>query len=112
MCISASLEAERLFDQLIKQFDLQNLYNNKRLGDSEKDVNPRSFFVAGKDGLITISVEDHDPNRAAQIAERLSQVRCANKMGGWHCRNRRKGDSSLKSNLSAKKMLWPMQRLT
>ena len=47
---------------------MQNLYNDKRLSDTEKDLKKRSFFVAGKDGLITISVEDHDPNRAAQMA--------------------------------------------
>ncbi len=37
------LGSRTIADQLIKQFDLQNLYNDKRLSDTEKDLKKRSF---------------------------------------------------------------------
>lgn len=62
------LGSRTIADDLIKQFGLQNAYKAKRLSDAEEDLKKHSNFEAGKDGLVTISVEDHDPKRAAAIA--------------------------------------------
>jgi len=62
------LGSRTIADDLIKQFGLQNVYKAKRLSDAEADLKKRSDFEAGKDGLVTISVVDHDPKRAAAIA--------------------------------------------
>lgn len=62
------LGSKIISDTLIKRFGLQQIYKTKRLSDTEKMLKNRSKFVAGKDTLITISVEDHDPRRAADIA--------------------------------------------
>ena len=62
------LGSRTIADELIKQFDLQKVYKEKRISDAEKELKSRSTFFSGKDTLITISVEDHDPSRAAALA--------------------------------------------
>jgi len=62
------LESRTIADSIIKQFDLQQVYKIKKLSDTEKELRARSTFISGKDTLITISVEDHDPKRATDIA--------------------------------------------
>lgn len=62
------LGSRTIADDLIHQFDLQKVYKRKRLSDAEKVLKSASKFEAGKNSLVTISVEDHDPQRAADLA--------------------------------------------
>jgi tyrosine-protein kinase Etk/Wzc len=62
------LKSRTIADELIKRFDLQKIYKTKRISDTAKKLKDRSTFVSGKDTLITISVEDHDANRATSLA--------------------------------------------
>jgi tyrosine-protein kinase Etk/Wzc len=62
------LQSRTIADTLIKQFDLQRVYHTKRLSDAEKILQNNSVFMLGKNTLITISVEDHDPKRATDMA--------------------------------------------
>jgi tyrosine-protein kinase Etk/Wzc len=62
------LKSQSIADGLIKQFNLKQLYHTKTLGGARKVLANNSKFVSGKDGLINISVEDHDPHRAAGMA--------------------------------------------
>jgi len=62
------LKSRTIADELIKRFDLQTIYKTKRISDTAKRLKDRSTFVSGKDTLITISVEDHDANRATRLA--------------------------------------------
>jgi tyrosine-protein kinase Etk/Wzc len=62
------LGSQTIADELIKRFDLQKVYKKKRISDTEKELRSRSTFVSGKDTLISINVEDHDANRAAELA--------------------------------------------
>jgi tyrosine-protein kinase Etk/Wzc len=62
------LESRTIADGIIKRFDLQQVYKIKKISDTEKELRARSTFILGKDSLITISVEDHDPKRATDIA--------------------------------------------
>jgi tyrosine-protein kinase Etk/Wzc len=56
-------------DALIQRFDLMGEYRKKRMSDTRKELENRTTAVAGaKDGLIRLSVEDHDPKRAADLA--------------------------------------------
>jgi capsule polysaccharide export protein KpsE/RkpR len=56
-------------DALIQRFGLMAEYGEKRLSDTRKVLENRTTATAGtKDGLIRISVEDHDPRRAAELA--------------------------------------------
>lgn len=62
------LGSRTIADSLIHQFDLQRVYKTRLLSEAEKKLKKNSSFVAGKDTLITISVKDHSPKRAAAIA--------------------------------------------
>jgi capsule polysaccharide export protein KpsE/RkpR len=62
------LNSRTVADSLVKRFDLQNVYKTKRLSSAIKKLEGRSTFATGKNTLITISVQDHDPNRAADLA--------------------------------------------
>jgi tyrosine-protein kinase Etk/Wzc len=62
------LGTQSVADKLIKRFDLMKLYHAKRLSDAQAGLKKYSKFITGKDGMITISVMDHDPKRAAAIA--------------------------------------------
>src|SRR5882757_4979818 len=63
------LTSRTVEDALIQRFGLMAEYREKRLSDARKELEYRTNAVAGtKDGLIRISVEDHDPRRAAELA--------------------------------------------
>jgi tyrosine-protein kinase Etk/Wzc len=56
-------------DQLIKDFNLREVYRDKTLFDTREDLSQASDIFAGKDGIIVISVVDKDPKRAAALAD-------------------------------------------
>jgi tyrosine-protein kinase Etk/Wzc len=62
------LHSRTIQDRLIDQFDLRKVYKVKRYQDARKKLDARSYIVAEKEGLISISVDDRDPSRAAALA--------------------------------------------
>jgi len=64
----AILKSETLEDALIQKFDLKAVYGKKMQEDARKRFESRSDIVATKEGIISISVSDRDPKRAAAIA--------------------------------------------
>lgn len=73
------LGSRSIADQIIKQFDLQQVYKTKNLIDTRKALEGHSKFTMGKDSLVTIKVDDHDSKRAADIANAyLASLREAN----------------------------------
>ncbi len=62
------LGSQSVIDNMVKRFDLMNVYHGHRLSDAEGGLKQVSKFIAGKDGMISISVVDHDPKRAAAMA--------------------------------------------
>jgi tyrosine-protein kinase Etk/Wzc len=62
------LGSRTIADGLVKKFDLQKIYKTKKLSDSIKVLQKRSTFTAGKNTLVTIKVDDHDPKLAAELA--------------------------------------------
>jgi tyrosine-protein kinase Etk/Wzc len=55
-------------DNLIRQFDLLGAYRDRRMSDARRDLEDASSIVSGKEGFISISVEDKDRLRAVEIA--------------------------------------------
>jgi uncharacterized protein involved in exopolysaccharide biosynthesis len=55
-------------DELIRRFDLLRVYRDRRMSDARRDLEEASAIVVGKEGFVTISVEDKDRDRAPQIA--------------------------------------------
>jgi tyrosine-protein kinase Etk/Wzc len=68
------LGSRTIADELIKRFDLQQVYKTKKLSTAEKKLKSNSKFISGKDTLIMISVDDHDPKRAADLANSYLDV--------------------------------------
>lgn len=65
----ALLTSRTVEDAMIQRFRLMQEYDEKRMSDTRKVFEGRTTAVAGaKDGLIRISVEDRDPQRAAELA--------------------------------------------
>lgn len=62
------LESRTIADHLIGKFNLQQLYKTKKMEDTRTALKRNSRFLASKDGLIHITVDDHDPNRASEMA--------------------------------------------
>ncbi len=65
----ALMKSRTVEDAMIDRFHLMDIYHKKRRSDARKKLERRVAIDNGaKDGLITISVTDHDPQRAEQMA--------------------------------------------
>lgn len=63
------LKSRTVEDATIQRFGLMAEYKTKRLSDARKVFEGRAKVVAGlKDGLIRITIEDHNAKRAAELA--------------------------------------------
>lgn len=61
------LESRTIADNLINTFHLQSLYKTKTMEDTRVALKKHSKFIATKDGLIHITVEDHSPTLASDM---------------------------------------------
>jgi len=65
----AMLRSRTVEDGMINRFGLMHEYHKRYLSDARKAFEHYAAVDgSGKDGLIHISVEDHDPRRAAELA--------------------------------------------
>jgi capsule polysaccharide export protein KpsE/RkpR len=64
------LSSRTVRDNLIQQFDLKKLYRDRRMEDARKDLAEHTgISVDRKSQIITITVIDHDPKRAAAMGQ-------------------------------------------
>jgi uncharacterized protein involved in exopolysaccharide biosynthesis len=67
----ALLQSTTVADRLVDEFKLMQVYDTKYRFEARKELAANSRIALGrKDGLITVEVEDTDPQRAAAIANR------------------------------------------
>lgn len=68
------LESRRINEEIVRRFDLKTLYKKKLMVDALKEL--RRHFKARVDdvGIIRISVEDRDPQRAADMANAYAEL--------------------------------------
>jgi uncharacterized protein involved in exopolysaccharide biosynthesis len=65
----ALMQSVGVADRVIDKFKLLEVYEEKFLVDTRKELDKRVRIVVGKkDGLISVEVDDHSPDRAAQMA--------------------------------------------
>ena len=65
----ALLKSRSIFDAIVQRFNLKEMYEASYLEDARRALEQRTRVSAGaKDGIISIEVEDHDPKRAADMA--------------------------------------------
>lgn len=64
------LSSETARDRLIKDFQLQHVYRDSKIEDARKELADHTeLSVDRKSGIISITVTDHDPKRAAAMAQ-------------------------------------------
>jgi uncharacterized protein involved in exopolysaccharide biosynthesis len=61
------LKSRTVADRLIARFNLQKVYDTDLVEKARKKLEDKTSIVSGKDGLITIDVEDSDPKRVTQL---------------------------------------------
>lgn len=65
----AMLQSRTVEDSMVRRFGLMKEYHAHYLSEARRDLdNHATIDGSGKDGLIHISVEDHDPRKAADLA--------------------------------------------
>jgi len=62
------LKSRTIADNLIARFELGKVYDEDRVSDARKRLEKETTIIAGRDGIITIEVDDRDPKRAAELA--------------------------------------------
>lgn len=64
----ALLKSRTVEDAMVQRFDLKRLYHEKKMSDAQKAFESHCDLESNlKNGLIRISITDHDPQRAAQM---------------------------------------------
>jgi uncharacterized protein involved in exopolysaccharide biosynthesis len=64
------LSSRTVQDKLIQQFDLKKLYWDRRMEDARRDLAEHTAIsMDRKSQIITVSVTDHDPKRAAAMTQ-------------------------------------------
>lgn len=62
-------QSRTIADRMIERFDLKTVYDEKLTHDARLKLTESTRVVLGKkDGVITLEVDDHDPKRAADMA--------------------------------------------
>ena len=57
-------------DRLIEEFDLKKVYRESKMEDARKELTKQTSVTEDrKSGIISIAVTDHDPRRAAAMAQ-------------------------------------------
>lgn len=67
----AMLKSRNISEKIVRRFDLQRVYEQKTIIGTLKRLEQVSSITAGKDGVITVEVDDKDPERAAEIANQF-----------------------------------------
>lgn len=62
------LKTRSVQEALVRRFDLQTRYHQKFLDSTRRILEGSTTFTSGKDNIITIQVDDKDPQVAADIA--------------------------------------------
>lgn len=71
----ALMQSRSASERIIDGFKLMSVYEVRLQSDAQDKLKSRTSFAVGKrDGLITVSVDDHDPQRAADMANRFVEI--------------------------------------
>lgn len=63
------LKSRTISDAMVERFQLKELYKAELMEGARKELEDQTRIASNaKDGLITIEVDDHDPKRAADMA--------------------------------------------
>ena len=69
----AILQSRSIADALISKYKLQSVYRKKEVEDVRKQLAQQTRIRTGKGGVISVGVDDRDPERAAALANSYVQ---------------------------------------
>ena len=69
----AILKSRNIMEKIAQRFDLQKVYEQKTVTATLTVLGSVSSIAAGKDGIITVEVDDKDPERAAVLANAYTE---------------------------------------
>jgi tyrosine-protein kinase Etk/Wzc len=64
----AILRSRTVHEALVRSFDLQKVYKDPKFEDAIRDLRGNSAIKIATDGTIAVTVSDHQPARAAELA--------------------------------------------
>jgi len=64
----AMINSRSVADNLISRFQLMKVYDRKFQSDTRKELAKATSIYSGKDGIISVQVDDEEPKRAAALA--------------------------------------------
>jgi uncharacterized protein involved in exopolysaccharide biosynthesis len=64
----AFMKSNSVQDELIERFKLQERYDKKFKDDTRKELTENTRASSGKDGIISVQIDDKDPKFAAELA--------------------------------------------
>jgi tyrosine-protein kinase Etk/Wzc len=102
----AIVQSDTVADALIKRLGLEAVYKTQKLSQARARLAASSKFVSEKGGMISITVKDEDPRRAAAIANAY--------VDELHAINSRLviGEASVRRNFFAQQLTLEKDRLT
>jgi tyrosine-protein kinase Etk/Wzc len=102
----AIVQSNTVADALVKRLNLEAVYHVKKLSDARARLAASSKFVSEKGGMISITVKDEDPHRAADIANAYTDE--------LHSINSRLviGEASVRRNFFGQQLALAKDRLT
>jgi capsular polysaccharide biosynthesis protein len=78
----AFMKSNSVQDELIERFKLQERYETKFKDDTRLTLTGNTRATSGKDGLITVQIDDKDPKFAAELANAHVKS-CKNCLPNW-----------------------------
>lgn len=70
----AILASRTLLTELAQEFDLQRVYRKKSLEETIRELRHHVDAQISEDGLVVVSLEDRDRDRAARMANRMIEL--------------------------------------
>jgi uncharacterized protein involved in exopolysaccharide biosynthesis len=67
------LKSRTVTEKIVNRFDLIKVYDQDSVSEAIKKLNKNVSVMAGKEGVITVEVEDYNPKRAAELANAYVQ---------------------------------------
>jgi uncharacterized protein involved in exopolysaccharide biosynthesis len=64
----AMLKSRTITEKIVQRFDLKTVYDRETVTDTIKILDKQSTIISGKDGIISVEIEDNDIQRSAGIA--------------------------------------------
>jgi uncharacterized protein involved in exopolysaccharide biosynthesis len=62
------MKSRTITEKIVQRFNLKAVYDTETLNETIKALDKQSTIASGKDGIISVEVDDKDPQRVADMA--------------------------------------------